>query len=124
MCVPAVTTSEIYKTLLGNKADTWNLGSGQFITTDGMFYAIRNSPDTYLHVIYITVDVNGYGKGPNVYGRDVFMFQLLNDNLVPMGSKGTDYSSNGYCKNSSGTYGYAGYIGLGCMEYVMEGKDY
>ncbi len=35
--------------------------------------------------IVITVDVNGYGQGPNVYGRDTFVFVLdTNDNLVPM----------------------------------------
>lgn len=118
-CLESSYTSDIYTSLSGDKGDTSLGGEGQFVTADGMFYNIQ---DSAVSGPFILVDVNGYEKKPNIYGRDTFMFQLLNDNLVPMGAPGTylynisDYFCNK--KNSSSRQG------LGCMYYVMQGKDY
>lgn len=118
-CVPAVTgnSSNIFKTLVGNKADTEYMQFGQFITTDGMFWGIYNWSG-YPHIM-LTVDVNGYQKPPNQYGKDVFMFEIVNDNVVPMGGPNTSIGS-AHCMRTWD----AGMQGLACMEYVMEGKDY
>jgi hypothetical protein len=73
---------------------------GQFVLNDGSFIFIEN----YNSSKYISVDVNGYAKKPNRLGRDLFMFQLMdNGELLPMGAKGTDYYSatNEYCSNTS-----------------------
>lgn len=109
--------SDIFKTLAGYKGGTGLLDDGQFITQDGMFYGIENSTGNY---IYITVDVNGIGNKPNVFGRDIFTFQVLNDNLYPMGSPKTNYISSSYCSRSA-----TGSVqGIGCMYYVMRNINY
>lgn len=113
--------SNIYNALTGEAAYTWFMAHGQFITTDGMFFAIYNYGGAG-GTICITVDVNGYQKGPNVYGRDVFAFQLLNDSLVPMGTPNTLFysSSSYYCKKNT----HDNLQGIGCMINVMQGIDY
>lgn len=108
----------IYTSLTGDTTDTSKINMGQFITTDGMFWGIGNwsSPP-----LYITVDVNGYGKGPNIYGRDVFMFQISNNNnVLPMGADNTALSAPGFCNRAS----HSSAQGLACMNYVMQGIDY
>lgn len=107
-----------YKNLLGDPTDTWILGSYQFLTPDGMFWGISNN--TTGHII-ISVDVNGYQKAPNIFGRDVFCFELLNDNLIPLGPSGTYITPTASNCNRTSHHNQQGYT---CMEYVMEGKDY
>lgn len=120
-CIPSTdgtsTFSNIYKTLSNNNAGTWFMSYGQFITTDGMFYGIRNTGSSS---IVITVDVNGYVKTPNIYGKDVFMFEVINDNLLPEGVSSTWFPAANFCKLSVSSV----YQGLGCMQYVIQGKDY
>lgn len=113
-CVADSAASTVYKSLHGDAAWTHLISQGQFITNDGMFWGIYNGAA----FLSITVDVNGYTKGPNVFGRDTFMFQLLNDNLVPNGANGTTYA--GYCDKTVSNY----VQGYSCMDYVMRGIDY
>jgi len=110
----------MYKSLSGEPANTEVMGGeGQFITNDGMFINIQNS-EFAVNGLSIIVDVNGYRKGPNVYGRDTFAFQILNDRLVPMGVYGTLYNDELYCdRNSNGPL-----QGISCAYYVITGKDY
>ena len=118
--MPSEVSSKIYKSLCGVPANTDGLGGeGQFITNDGMFINIQNSETPGIG-IQLVVDVNGYQKGPNVYGRDTFAFQILNDRLVPMGVYGTLYNDELYCdRNSNGPL-----QGISCAYYVITGKDY
>lgn len=117
-CVPYSGTSGVYKTLHGDPAQTYWMGNGQFVTNDGMFWGIWNNGSSS---IYIVVDVNGYQAPPNVYGRDVFSFQVVNDVvLLPMGAKSTDYSASGLCSRVYSDVSQ----GLSCMEYVIQGIDY
>jgi len=39
--------------------------------------------------ILVTIDINGNQKVPNKRGFDVFSFQLLNGDLIPVGARGT-----------------------------------
>lgn len=118
-CVPYSTSSTVYSNLKGEPANTWMFNEGQFVTTDGMFWGVNTFLPDYIPIM---VDINGYGKGPNIYGRDTFFFVLINDKLLPMGALSTAYyrTDSYYCSRtiSDGTGG------CGCMEYVMEGKDY
>lgn len=114
LCVAASGASTVYKSLYGDAADTWYVGYGQFITNDGMFWAIYNDGTS----LFIMVDVNGYTKGPNVYGRDTFFFQLVNDKLLSMGANGT--ASSGLCDKTISSW----IQGLSCMYNVMQGIDY
>lgn len=119
LCVPQLAASDLYTSLSGDKATTDVGGEGQFVTFDGMFFNIQNSTDTNLKIIII-VDVNGYKKQPNIYGKDTFAFQVINDNLLPMGVVGSSYVSTTCCKKSTS----ASYQGFGCMSNVMQGIDY
>lgn len=109
-----------YTSLTGDVANTGSIGGeGSFITSDGMFWTIQNTT-TFSNRIFIMVDVNGYLKGPNVFGRDAYVFELLNDNLIPMGAKNTYFPSNTYCQRTPSSIA----AGFGCMVYVMQGIDY
>ena len=107
-------TSSVYTSLSGDKANMGILNEGQFVTADGMFFAIENNTGN----IYITVDVNGYQKKPNIWGKDIFTFQLINDTLLPMGANGT--SLRGYCDKTV----HSNSQGSSCMYNVMNGIDY
>lgn len=75
------------------------LDDGQIILVNGMYIFIENNVST----IYVTIDTNGYVKKPNLWGHDVFTFQLMNDGTVlPMGAPGTKYTDkNTYCSKTS-----------------------
>lgn len=120
--VPSVGASNIYKTSNGHQGQTYWMAY-QFIATDGMFWAVNywNSSSAEINKYALTVDVNGYQKAPNVYGRDVFMFQIINGNLLPMGGDNTAMPASTECQHNSNNDGS---LGLGCMQYVMQGIDY
>ena len=93
---------------------------GQFVLIDGALVLIENASAGQL---FISVDVNGYGKRPNRLGQDLFMFEI-NDKgaLLPMGVAGTFYygENNEYC-NSSSTNSMNG---AGCTYKALNEKDY
>lgn len=120
-CVAGNATSSAYSSLSKNQSDTNStMCGGQFITTDGMFWGI--SYDIATNYITILVDVNGYQNPPNTFGRDTFMFELINDTLVPMGGANTKFPSPRYCKRALNADWQ--YQGLGCMINVLQGVDY
>lgn len=120
-CVPAVSSSTVYKTFYGIGADVRYMANGQFIANDGTFWAFNTK--TYPTLLYIGVDVNGYGKGPNIIGRDVFYFNVIkpNDNLLPDGAVGTDCDNTYWTCLKTDTSRYSG---CGCMTFVMQEKNY
>ncbi len=73
----------------------------------------------------LAVDINGLAK-PNVVGRDIFIFYILNDRIVPAG--GSDESSisirtfSDYCLRNDAK----AYNGYGCAAWVIynENMDY
>lgn len=113
-CVPSTTASTIYKSLYGDAADTrWMVSAGELITIDGMFWGFDDAWSL------ITVDVNGYINSPNVLGVDVFMFQVVNNKLLPMGAKGTASTFSKCDRTTSNAF-----QGYGCMNNIMQGIDY
>ena len=90
---------------------------GQFVLTDGTLVLIENYSVT--KTIYISVDVNGFGKKPNRLGKDLFMFQLMEDgSLKPMGAKGTKYLEANYCSKTSSS----NLNGAGCTAKMLREK--
>jgi prepilin-type N-terminal cleavage/methylation domain-containing protein len=119
-CVPSSNTSNIYKSLTGDPANTQDMGGdGQFVINNGMFINIQNSSYAS-NGILIVVDVNGYKKGPNVYGKDTFMFQLVNDVFLPMGAPGTNFSTTYNCTRSN----TSARQGCACAANILQNKDY
>ena len=89
---------------------------GQFVLNDGTLVLLQN--ENGLRVM-ISVDVNGFGKGPNRLGRDLFMFQLTDDGeLLPMGAKGSNYYSvnDSYCSDTS----TSNMNGAGCTYKMLQ----
>lgn len=88
---------------------------GQFVLTDGTLVMLENYSVT--KTIYISVDVNGFGRKPNRLGRDLFMFQLMEDGILkPMGAEGTNYPKETYCSSSSSS----NMNGAGCTVKVLK----
>lgn len=91
---------------------------GQFVLLDGSLILLENFS---LERLYISVDVNGFNKGPNRLGHDVFTIQITkNGKLLPMGAEGTDFSADKHCSTS----GSVSLNGMGCTYRALTEKDY
>lgn len=103
-----------------NYASAGYLDDGQFSTIDNKFYLLEcmgeanYSPD---NLFLISVDVNGLKNPPNIWGKDLFTFEVLPDGrLLPEGAKGTKYEdTNRYCN---------GQFGNGCTYMALYSDDY
>ncbi len=96
------------------------LNDGQFILKNGMQIFIEDPTSPKL---YITVDINSVGKGPNAWGHDLFTFQIINDGkLLPMGAKGTDYydMEENYCSKTTSSNNN----GVACTAKALSENDY
>jgi Tfp pilus assembly protein PilE len=95
-------TSKVYLTYNGKTLSLVHFDDGQFVLNDGSLILIENGGSSSPK--YISVDVNGFSKKPNRLGKDLFMFQLMdNGELLPMGAKGTTYyrTNDLYCSLTS-----------------------
>lgn len=109
-------------------AKTRYFDDGQFILTDGTILLIEantssGSESSSAGAILITVDVNGYKKGPNIWGHDLFTFEILESSgkLLPMGAEGTHFTDmNKYCSAKSSD----AINGISCTYKAMTDKDY
>ncbi len=117
-CTSSCFDPDMYKTYNRNSVNT-SLFIRSFIVKNGMVYNFHKGPNT--NNIYITVDINGFKKGPNLWGHDVFTFYVLPSNQVlkPCGP-GKPEGSGAVCnKNST-----SGYNGLGCAEVALTDENY
>ena len=113
--------SDVYRTYNGRtNARNALFDEGQFMLPDGMFVMVNNDGSI---PIMISIDVNGYGKGPNKWGHDLFTFQIMNDTrkLVPMGADGTLYNDERtYCSKTS----MSSLNGVACAYKAFTDSDY
>lgn len=103
-----------------NNVATEFFDEGQIILNDGSFWMFENPYDgTY---IMITIDVNGFEKGPNIWGYDLFTFQIMNNGQVlPMGTDGTQFIiKEQFCSPSSAH----SQNGIGCTFYALTDENY
>lgn len=99
---------------------TYYFDDGQFMLSDGSMYLIEN-PNSVGARILITIDINGINKKPNLWGHDLFTFQIIeNGKLLPMGADGTDFASNEYCSSTSSNR----INGIGCTYKALTEKKY
>lgn len=107
-----------YRTPNNKTVGTSLLDDGQFITTDGMMFLFENCN---VGTLYISFDTNGIERKPNVWGQDLFTFQLMkNGDILPMGAEGTDYTGDTYCSETSGN----SINGVACAYKALTDKDY
>ncbi len=109
----------IYKTYnkASNSISSVPLDDGQFVMKNGMLVMIEN----YSSYIYITIDINSITKKPNIWGQDLFTFQIISDGkLMPMGADGTNYKAEDYCsKTSTNTMN-----GIACTQMALTDESY
>lgn len=116
-------TSKVYKTFNKSRfAGSLLFDDGQAMTSDAAFIMINHS--VAAQKITISIDINGYHKAPNIWGYDLFTFEILNDSgkLVPAGTKGTYYeqSRNTRCSLSSSDK----MNGITCSYHALSDKNY
>lgn len=92
---------------------------GQFMLNDGTLYMLEN-PNVG-ELILITIDINGMSKKTNIWGHDLFTFQIMNNGkLLPMGAKGTRYQESEYCSPTSNNRRN----GIACTYKAITDKNY
>ena len=112
-----------YKTYSGKKASDGYLDDGQLILTDGAILLFENMARSTR--VFVSIDVNGFKKGPNQWGVDLFTFQLMEDGkLLPMGQAGTYYEftddNSLLCDKTSGNKRN----GIACTARALYDKDF
>ena len=112
-----------YKTYSGEKAEERCLDDGQLVLTDGSILMFENPLRSTR--VFVSIDVNGFKKGPNQWGVDLFTFQLMEDGkLLPMGQAGTYYEftdgSSLLCDKTSGNK----LNGIACTARALYDKDF
>lgn len=102
---------------------TYNLDDGQFYLQNGVLFAFDLNHNDFL----ISMDINGKKQGPNIWGYDLFTFQVKENvmtgvyELVPMGASGTYYDDkNEYCSLTSSS----NQNGIACAYYAMTDSGY
>lgn len=104
-----VDVTNFYKTLSGDYFAYYNLGHGQYVLKDGTNLYFRTwNTDGYFGIF---VDVNGYKKGPNVFGEDLLGMLVSKDKVMPMGVAGFGVANT--CNSTAvscpdHTYGFHG----------------
>lgn len=109
-----------YKTYSGlSSLKTDFFDDGQILLPDGTLLMIENNGWGGL---FITVDINGVNKKPNVWGRDLFTFEITSKGkLLPMGADGTTYRDmNIYCSKISSNR----LNGIACTAKAISEADY
>ena len=104
-CFPA--SNGVYKDWKGNDISFIHdnisyyrliLSDGAAVIFDGNIHDDCNSGSGIGQCGYFTVDVNG-SKGPNIVGRDTFVFLLTKDGLRPCGYNNNGVSPTTACNN-------------------------
>ncbi len=104
-------------TIIGNPGERL-LDDGTLLLLDGTLVYFENNQEN--DRIYISVDLNGIEGKPNILGYDLFMFQLIDGELKPMGMVNTNYPQETYCNLNSNSQ----LNGIGCTELAIHDEDY
>ena len=119
-----VNTNDPIKTLNGG-IFTWNRYNPSITTSDGIVYQFSHFRNCGGYLLTtgnlsacgmggeVSIDINGYDKGPNQLGKDVFAFVTAQNGVYPAGLPGS-YTA-GDCKLSG--------RGFSCTEYILREKN-
>ena len=117
-------TNDPIKTLNGG-IFTWNRYNPSITTSDGIVYQFSHFRNCGGYLLTtgnlsacemggdVSIDINGYDKGPNQLGQDVFAFVTAQNGVYPAGLPGS-YTA-GDCKLSG--------RGFSCAEYILREKN-
>lgn len=110
------------------------LDDGAFVLNNGMLIMIENTAyggNVNPEGLLISVDINGKNKNPNMWGYDLFTFELTKDGLLPAGAEGTGQqavSKNTWGKGKPEDYcdpeSDKAYNGITCAYFALKNQDY
>lgn len=100
---------------------------GQLLLQDGtlLLFEQWNGGENDYHC-FIAADLNGINNPPNIFGYDVFVFQFLDGEIVPIGYKNTGFINNPLtdlsklCNKESN----ANLNGWGCAQLAATDSEY
>ncbi len=84
-----------YETFAGKSGANvnWLIDDGSFVLHNGMLVGFENPTNGYGYPS-ISIDINGKTKPPNRWGWDMFTFQLMGEDLLPVGAAGTRHAED------------------------------
>lgn len=118
--VKRVSTYKTYNKSQNVTMDWFN--EGQMIMADGMFLMVNNSGEK-LNNLVLTVDVNGIAKKPNLWGHDLFSFQIKGGKVLPMGHPMTTVNES-WGSMPCDITNTERHNGIGCAYKALTEKDY
>ena len=108
-----------YKSLSGRNIDAGYFDDGELSLPDGSLFLFEQPAAE--NRLWVWVDLNGGSTPPNKLGYDLFVFQVIDSDFLPMGAKGTDYEDKEqYCSFNS----TAAWNGMGCTEKAVKEQNY
>ena len=103
------------------KINIARLDDGAFVLNNGMLFAFENPTKGYK---WVTIDINGKSKMPNRWGWDLFTFELVKGDILPLGAPGTSapYSTkpHDYCNPA----GESNENGITCGYFAASNEEY
>ncbi len=119
-CFPLkVPGTKPYQTMDGKlEASRYWMDDGQIALQDGTLILFENMSGG---AILVHIDINGYVNPPNRWGYDLFTFQFIDGELLPMGAPKTKFAqADVYCDlNKSNAYN-----GIACAQKAKDNPDY
>lgn len=97
----------------GTAFNTRSLDDGMIITNNGTFIFINN--DYGGDYISLYIDINGE-KGPNIYGYDLFVFDLNENDKLTVSYPNNTY----YCNDTNNNQGN----GISCAYFALTDENY
>ena len=89
------------------------LDDGAFVINNGMLFVIEN-PANNPNGLLVSIDINGKNNRPNKWGWDLFTFEIVKGDVLPVGAPAT------YCDANSNS----DLNGMTCGYYASTDQDY
>ena len=70
------------------KMNAHMLDDGAFVINNGMLFVIEN-PANNPNGLLVSIDINGKNNRPNKWGWDLFTFEIVKGDVLPVGAPGT-----------------------------------
>lgn len=116
-------TSDYLNRKGNTKMDANLLDDGAFVLNNGMLFAVENNTNNP-NGLLVLIDINGKNKRPNRLGYDLFAFEIVKGDVLPVGSPGTlaKWSNNPstYCNDTSSS----NLNGMTCAYYAATDQEY
>lgn len=126
VCISTTNRDQVsdYLNRKGNtKMDPQFLDDGAFVLNNGMLFAVEN-PQNHPYGLLVLIDINGKNKRPNRLGFDLFAFEILNGDILPLGAPGTTAKwsddPDKYCNKNDGS----NLNGMTCAFFAATDQEY